>query len=191
MNRSEATQVAAWLPNLPHHWGRKRLKLLFHLVGGGTPSKDNADYWVGEMPWVSSKDMKVDIIVDTEDHISDEAVQSTATNVVPEGTMLIVARSGILKHTIPVARTGGRVAINQDIKAFVPRKAGLEARYYAFLIRGFQDQLLTLWRSQGATVESLDTEVVGNTDLPLPPFAEQRAIADLISSTTKPRRLTL
>ena len=175
---------AAWLPNLPRHWGRKRLKLLFRLIGGGTPSKDRPEYWVGDIPWVSSKDMKVDVITDTEDHISEDAVRESATNVVPEGTILIVARSGILRHTIPVAITGKRVTINQDIKAAIPRKEGLEARYFAYVIKGFQDQLLTLWRTQGATVESLDTEVVGNTDFPIPPPVEQRAIADFLDRET-------
>ena len=128
--------------------------------------------------------MKVDVITDTEDHISEDAVRESATNVVPEGTILIVARSGILRHTIPVAITGKRVTINQDIKAAIPRKEGLEARYFAYVIKGFQDQLLTLWRTQGATVESLDTEVVGNTDFPIPPPVEQRAIADFLDRET-------
>lgn len=154
-------------------------------MGGGTPSKDRPEYWLGDVPWVSSKDMKVDVIADTEDHISEEAVRDSATNVVPRGTILIVARSGILRHTIPVAITGRPVAINQDIKAAIPRVSGLEARYFAYLIKGFQDQLLTLWRSQGATVESLDTEVIGNTDLPLPPLQEQEAIADFLDRETK------
>jgi restriction endonuclease S subunit len=176
----DPSAVATWLPNLPRHWERKRLKLLFRLMGGGTPSKDQQEYWIGDTPWVSAKDMKFDLITDTEDHISDDAIRESATNVVPEGTMLIVTRSGILKHTIPVAITGRRVAINQDLKAAIPRRAGLEVRYFAFLIKGFQDQLLTLWRSQGATVESLDTEIMGNTDVPLPPLSEQCAIADYL-----------
>ena len=180
MNQAAVSETAAWLPVLPNHWGRKRFKLLFRLMGGGTPSKDQPEYWIGDVPWVSSKDMKVDVIFDTEDHISEDAVRESATNVVPEGTILIVARSGILRHTIPVAITGRPVAINQDIKAAIPRSNGLEARYFAFLIKGFQDQLLTIWRSQGATVESLDTEIIGITDFPVPPLPEQRAIADFL-----------
>lgn len=184
MNDAEPNDPAAWLLKLPHHWERKRLKLLFRLMGGGTPSKDHPEYWIGDMPWVSSKDMKADLIIDTEDHISEDAVRDSATNVVPAGTILIVARSGILRHTIPVAITGRRVAINQDIKAVLPRRHGLEARYYFFLIKGFQNQLLALWRSQGATVESLDTEIIGNTDVPVPPLLEQRAIADFLDRET-------
>ena len=49
--------------------------------GGGTPSKANPRYWMdGDIPWVSPKDMKSDIITDAQDHITKEAVVQSATN---------------------------------------------------------------------------------------------------------------
>ena len=180
----EDDPARTWLPRLPAHWQRKRLKYLFSMVSGGTPSKDVLEYWMGDIPWVSPKDMKSESIEDTEDHISEEAVKKSATNRVPSGTLLIVSRSGILRHTIPVAITRRAMALNQDLKALLSRGRDVEPAYYAALLRGMQAQLLTLWRKQGATVESLETELIGETEVPVPPRSEQRAIADFLDRET-------
>jgi type I restriction enzyme S subunit len=108
-----------WLGQIPAHWGFRRLKRIVQIRGGGTPTKDNADYWRGDIPWVSPKDMKVSVVVDTEDKITPQAVRESATNLIPAGAVLIVVRSGILIHSIPVALTGREVALNQDLKAFI------------------------------------------------------------------------
>lgn len=50
----------AWLGQVPAHWGLKPLKYLMLLTSGGTPSKENPDYWEGTVPWASSKDLKSD-----------------------------------------------------------------------------------------------------------------------------------
>ncbi len=89
-----------------------------HWFGGGTPSKANPRFWTGgKIPWVSPKDMKSDLITDAKDHITVEAVAQSATNLVEEGSILIVVRSGILQHTLPVAVTQRQVTLNQDLKA--------------------------------------------------------------------------
>ena len=48
----------AWLGEVPGHWGVKRLKRVVHVSGGMTPDKSEPDYWDGDMPWVTAKDMK-------------------------------------------------------------------------------------------------------------------------------------
>lgn len=173
---------AEWLRGVPSHWDRRRLKFLFRFVGGGTPSKENPGFWSGDIPWVSPKDMKAEYIDDTEDHISEEAVESSATNRVPKGTLMIVTRSGILKHTIPVAITNVEVTLNQDLKALLPRTQDVSSEYYAWFIRGLQDQLMSVWRKQGATVESLETDWIADTTVPLPPLEEQKAIVRYLAS---------
>lgn len=65
-------------------------------IGGGTPSKQNAAFWRGTIPWVSPKDMKVFDIHDAQDHVSREAVAASATNLIDPGAVLIVVRGMIL-----------------------------------------------------------------------------------------------
>ncbi len=93
------------------------------ILGGGTPSKSHPEYFMGTIPWVSPKDMKQTIINDSIDHITEEAIANSTTNLIPRNSVLMVIRSGILKHTLPVAINNVPVTINQDMKAFVPDNA--------------------------------------------------------------------
>ena len=79
-----------WLGELPKHWEVKRVKFLASFHGGGTPSKENLDYWNGDIPWISPKDMKREIVNDSEDHITEEALATSATRLVQPGSVLIV-----------------------------------------------------------------------------------------------------
>jgi len=172
-----------WLGEIPAHWEVRRLKFMAAFLSGGTPSKENLDYWSGDIPWVSPKDMKYEIIRDTEDHITKTAIEESSTRLVHPGAVLIVVRSGILKHTIPIGINAEPVAINQDMKAVV-LKPILKAAYFASVIRGHQSILLVEWRKEGTTVESIEFELLANTSCPIPPLVEQEAIISYLARET-------
>jgi len=172
-----------WNVTTPKHWLRARTKHVCRFVGGGTPDKGNGDYWNGDIPWVSPKDMKTAEILDTEDHVTEQGLEESATNLVQPGAVLMVMRSGILQHSIPVAINRVAVTLNQDMRALIPT-AGLDPRYLARLIEGHQRELLSVWSKEGTTVESLESELVGDTEIPIPPLADQRAIAAYLDRET-------
>src|SRR5947207_3933723 len=97
-------------------WRRAKIGELCQIRGGGTPSKAVKRYWQGDIPWVSPKDMKSDVVSDSIDHISREAIEGSAASLIPKGSVLIVVRSGILARIVPLAITGADVSINQDLK---------------------------------------------------------------------------
>jgi type I restriction enzyme S subunit len=173
-----------WFGDVPEHWISARVSGLFRFRSGGTPSTDTADYWDGEIPWVSAKDMKHLRVMDTEDHITAVAVSESATTMVPKGTVLLVTRSGILKHTLPVAVTERSVAINQDVKGLIPTPERINSLYFVYLVHGNQVPLLARWRQQGATVESLDFEALKASRVLLPTIAEQQLIVDFLDRET-------
>lgn len=164
-----------WLGEIPVRWRTKPLKHLFRCFGGGTPSKAKAEFWDGDIPWVSPKDMSGKIVSDTEDHITDEAVTESATRMIASGATLIVVRSGILKHTIPVATNIVPVSLNQDMKALVSNGAVCNA-YLVYFIEGHNRSLLDIWSKSGCTVESIESDYMLNTLLPIPSAEEQQAI---------------
>jgi len=172
-----------WLGDVPIAWNLLRLKHIVQFLGGGTPSKDNLEYWQGDIPWVSPKDMKSWIVSDTVDKITEEAVAGSATKVVGPDTVLIVVRSGILNHTIPVALSGSEVALNQDLKA-LKAQAAVVPEYLAYFIAGMQSPLLFAWRKEGATVESLELDLIANTLIPLPSVSQQRIIVNYLKRET-------
>lgn len=61
---------AEWLGPVPAHWSLTKLKYAASFVSGGTPSKGVPEYWDGDVPWASAKDLKADAIEDTADHIT-------------------------------------------------------------------------------------------------------------------------
>ena len=175
--------TVSWGAAFPTEWPRKRIKYLCRFVGGGTPDKGNPEYWNGEIPWLSPKDMKSATINDTEDHVTTDGLESSATKLVAPGAVLLVMRSGILRHSIPVAINRVSIALNQDMRALIPFPQ-VEARFLARLLEGHQQQLLNVWSKVGSTVESLESDLVAETEIAVPALDQQRAIADYLDCET-------
>jgi len=159
-------------------WQRRTLGEVCQFRGGGTPSKSVELYWRGNIPWVSPKDMKFDVVSDSIDHISQEAIHDSATSLIPKDSVLMVVRSGILARIVPIAITGRDLTINQDLKALCP-SGELDARFLYHLLESKMDELLSMV-SRGATVHRLMTDQIRNLDLVLPPLAEQQRIVGLL-----------
>ena len=157
-------------------WPTNALGEAATIATGGTPSKANVAYWKGNIPWVSPKDMKTNVILDTEDHVSSEAVEGSATRLVPKGTVLCVVRSGILQHTLPVAITGLKVCFNQDINAITPNPKMLDAKFLFYLLKTQSSNILRDGIKGGVTVQSFHNGFFKTYEVPLPPLEEQRRI---------------
>jgi len=165
-------------PHIPIHpdWPMVALGEVISTGSGGTPSKQEPDFWIGNIPWVSPKDMKVDFLVDTEDHISEAAISSSATKLVPTGTLLCVVRSGILQHTFPVALTTRPMAFNQDIIAIQSGGDKLDIRYLFYIFKSKGNEILASGIKPGVTVQSFHSGFFKAYQLPLPSLATQQAI---------------
>ena len=155
------------------------------LGNGGTPSKANAEFWRGDIPWVSPKDMKSLVITDTEDHVSTDAIESSATKLLPAETVLCVVRSGILQHTLPVAITARPMCTNQDILAITPDKARLDPKFLLFALKGRSAEILRDGIKTGVTVQSFHNGFFKTYEIPLPPLEEQRRIVAEIEGYKK------
>lgn len=169
-----------WIGEIPEHWAISRVKHLASLCSGATPSKDVLSYWEGNIPWVSSQEVKSDIIKDTSLHISEEAINSCSTQLMPAGTLVMVVRSGILQHTIPVALLGVSATINQDIKAFQFNHLMLPA-YFKYYIQGENDALLSVIIKDKTTVESVDNQLLLSLKIMVPPIEEQKSIVAFLN----------
>ena len=173
-----------WLGEVPEHWEVKKIRNFASFTGGGTPSRENLSFWGGPIPWVSPKDMKVERIIEAEEGITQEGLDGSSSSLVAPGHVLIVVRSGILRHTIPVAINAVEVAINQDMKAVRMDDKVCTNIFFLRWIQGLNNQLLLAWAKQGATVESVEQEYLSKTVLPLPTLAEQAAIATFLDHET-------
>lgn len=148
---------------------------------GGTPSKAKTAYWQGDIPWVSPKDMKRTAIGDATDHISTEAVKDSATSLAPVGSILIVVRSGILAHSLPVAQVTKPLAFNQDIKAVLPKLEAVNPEYLFWFLKAQERDIIARGVKKGATVHSIQSGFIESLMVPLPALPEQRRIVDLLT----------
>ncbi|WP_292083455.1 MULTISPECIES: N-6 DNA methylase [unclassified Brevundimonas] len=165
-----------------HVWPMVALGDVTRRVSGGTPSKANEAYWNGDIPWVSPKDMKVDVIVDTEDHVSEAAVEGSATSLVPPGTILAVVRSGILQHSFPVAITSRELCFNQDLIGLIPDESQILGPFLFWNLKARGDEILAEGIKPGVTVQSFHSGFFQTLRIPLPPLAIQREIVAEIES---------
>ncbi len=175
-----------WIGKIPKHWEVKKLKYcLSKMEGGGTPSTDNSEYWDGNIPWLSSKDLKVEKeIFSGEDFITELAISKSSTTLISPGAILVVTRSGILRHTLPLAITGAFVAINQDIRALTPRD-WIKVEFLFWFLKGNQTRILDDCVKQGATVESVEMGVFEQVFVMIPPLNEQFAIIQKIEESER------
>ena len=173
-----------WLGEVPEHWDLPKLKRFTEFSGGGTPSRDKPEFWNGDIPWVSPKDMKTERITCTEEFITKEGLSNSTSNLLPTREILMVVRSGILKHTIPVAINDVPVALNQDMKAMSFAEGKCCPEFFLRWIQGLNAQLLLAWSKQGATVESIEHDYLVETIVPLPTIDEQRAIVTFLDYET-------
>jgi len=167
---------------LPSSWVLAGISAFGSLVGGKTPSKANPSFWAGgTIPWVSPKDMKRFEINNSEDLITEDAISHGGMKLLQADTVLVVTRSGILAHTLPVAITTRPVTINQDLKAIEPTLA-VNSRYLAYAFRAKSQEILATCTKAGTTVASVETTALADLPLPLAPLAEQQRIADKLDT---------
>jgi type I restriction enzyme S subunit len=160
---------------LPGGWAWSSVSKLGHVLGGGTPRKDNAAFWDGDIPWVTPKDMKRDIIADSQDHITAAAVAGSSVKRVPPGALLMVVRGMILAHSFPTALTKTEVTVNQDMKALVPFD-GTIGRFLLLVTKGLKPNVLSLVERSTHGTCKLPTDELFRLPLPIAPWAEQHRI---------------
>ncbi len=105
---------------IPQSWVLRPILELCEIWSGGTPRKSVIEFWLGDIPWASGKDLKTPYLDDTIDHISAEGV-AAGSRVAPKHSVLLLVRGMGLAKDLPVAVINRPMAFNQDIKALVSR----------------------------------------------------------------------
>lgn len=164
---------------LPQGWEWCRLSNLGNFSSGSTPDMTNPQFWAnGNVLWVTPKDMKSKYISESIMKVTNFAKENM--NVYTEGTLLMVARSGILKRTLPLSILSQESTINQDLKAYSLFINEMSC-FIFYLIKGLEQNILNNYTKQITTVDSLMFNEFSNEMLiPLPPLAEQQRIVEKV-----------
>ena len=156
-------------------WQTKSLGDVCQLIGGGTPSKDNADYYTGDIAWATVRDMRSELIFETEFKITKEAVKNSATNIIPKGNVVIATRVGLGKVCLVQQDT----AINQDLRGIVPiDKNILSVQFLFSWLKSISHKIVD--EGTGATVQGVKLPFVKSLEISIAPLAEQQRIVAIL-----------
>ncbi len=142
-------------------------------TNGGTPTRSRAEFWDGEIPWITGADITDEGTVSARSHISESAVKGSSTNILPAGTVLLLTRTSVGK----VAVLPEPMAINQDITGITP-SAGVDARYLIHFLKASKPTLLKHLR--GATIKGISRDDVASLEFAFTSLPEQRRIAAIL-----------
>lgn len=155
------------------------LQSLVTFSSGGTPSKQNSDYWGGNHPWVSAKDLKRTVITETVLQLTDKGFN--VAKLAPKGALLVLVRGMTLFKNVPICMAGCELSFNQDIKALVVGSSVIE-KYLLYYLQGNRSGLMNLVDSAGHGTGRLNTELLKAFAVRVPPLPEQKAIAGVLET---------
>lgn len=164
-------------------WKMVPLKNCGRWFGGGTPTTSVGAYWEnGDIPWITSKDMKDRVIEDSIMHITMDGVENSSANYCDEPAVLFVTRSGILRRVFPVCMVNRPFTVNQDLKACVPT---INQEYLYWFCTGYEKDIRDNCMKSGTTVESVEAKKLMDYEVPVASANEQievvKQIEDLIN----------
>lgn len=156
-------------------------QLADRFISGGTPSTKVQEYWDGNIPWITGADFSDGQVILGRRYINQAAVDNSATNIVPKGSILMVTRTGVGKIAIaPVD-----IAISQDITGIV-LKQGVDGKFVIAAIRNRMSIVLAAQR--GATIKGVTRKDIENLSIPLPSASEQRRIVEILDQADALRK---
>ena len=170
----------------PALWPTVKLGRLCALIGGGTPSRERAEFFSGSIPWLTGQDIPEDFVASVSsgrETITEQAIQNSATNRVPAGTVLLTTRVTVGKTAV----ADRELCFSQDVTGIVPPKACLDAFFLAWLLASRKQRLLTL--NQGSTISGITRKALSEQLIPVPPLSEQQRIVAMLQEAESVRRL--
>ena len=157
-----------------HRWKTQPLGEACYVVGGGTPSKNIHSYYCGDIPWATVRDMREDVIVETEHRVTKEAIRSSSTNIIPAGNVVIATRVGLGKVCLLAHDT----AINQDLRGIIPRNGKLNVSFLYHWLRFISPRIVK--EGTGATVQGVRLAFVKGLQIPIIALEEQERIVAIL-----------
>lgn len=155
-------------------WEEKNIGSLGNVVGGGTPSTKKKEYWCGKTAWVSSADISDNDIynINITRFITQDAIDDSATKIIPKDSILIVSRVGVGK----VAKASCDLCTSQDFTNIVNLDGNATFLSYAIL-RLMQSKLQCV---QDTSIKGIPSDEIKNYMLRIPCIAERQKIADCL-----------
>jgi len=162
---------------IPEEWQETKLKdIVLRFYNGGTPDTSNENYWGGNIPWITGADFENQKINRIRRNITHEGVENSATNIIPEGNLLVATRTGVGKLAIAPFD----IAISQNITGIILDSQKALPGYIYWYLDHKADRLRSI--IQGTSINGLLRGDLESFTVTLPSVNEQEKIADILTS---------
>ncbi len=161
-----------------NNWEVKKISEVANTFSGGTPSRTNQDYFIGEIPWVKSGELNDKFIFSTTEHINPESIKNSSAKILPTNTLLVALYGETVGKTA-ILRI--EAATNQAICAIISKdKSSFDSYYLQCQLIKNRSKLLA--KRSGGAQPNISQEIIRNLEIPFPPLPEQKAIAEILST---------
>ena len=166
-----------WIGKIPKNWDVRPIKNSFSIVSGSTPDSDKAEYWEGDIPWITPADFKtIDKYTSGGSRfITEKGYDSCSTNMIPKGSIIFSKRApigSVVSNKIDLCTNQGCLSCIKNDKT--------DSAYFYYLMSVYDD-VFNLFGS-GTTFKEISATTFGNFILPLPPLMEQNRMSSFLDS---------
>jgi len=155
-------------------WSEVQIGQIFETASGGTPSRKIPTYYSGNIPWVKSGELGNNVIFETKEKITKEAIENSSAKIFPKGTLIIALYGATIGK---LAFLGIDATTNQAVCGiFENQIINSKLVYYFFLFR--KPSLIEA--SVGGAQPNISQAIIRKQLFPIIPLPEQRAIVSKI-----------
>lgn len=166
--------------DIPGHWELKTIEdIVRKAKNGGTPRRSNDEYWEGDIPWLSSSEVRGKYTTDSpEEYITQKGLEESSAYYWPEGTVLVAmyGRGTIGRPAIAGNKTTG----NQAICGLIADEEEINNEFLYYWLENIRDYLANKGRGATASRQNLNRGLIIETKVPVPPLDEQERIVKSI-----------
>lgn len=176
--RLEQALVPDWEQpyKVPENWVWTRLSAVAQWGSGGTPSRKHPDFYKGNIPWIKTGELNDDVIYDSKEKITEEAIKNSSAKRFPVNTIVIAMYGATIGK---VGILGIEATTNQACACAVCFSA-LNYKYLFYYVRSQKDAFIK--KGKGGAQPNISQEIIKAHEIPIPPLAEQQRIVDRIES---------
>ena len=157
------------------NWEMVKLRNLVKVVSGGTPSRNVEEYWNGNIPFIKTGQINYEDITKAEEFITEEGLKNSSTKIIEENTILMALYGqGITRGRVGILKI--KATINQACLAFNIVSPTLDNNYLYYFLVSIYEKLRGLSDARGGNQSNLNSEIIKELEIPLPPIEEQSAI---------------
>ncbi|MCD6197534.1 MAG: restriction endonuclease subunit S [Deltaproteobacteria bacterium] len=163
---------------IPEGWRFRKVSEIAEVVGGGTPKTKKPEYWGGDIPWLTPKDLSGEhfrYVSRGERNITKAGIENSSARLVPLGTVLLTSRAPVGY----VAMAKNPIATNQGFRSLVVNEEH-DPDFIYYLLLHNTDYLKQ--HASGSTFQELSGSTLKSLEFLIPPLSEQRAIAHILGS---------